>query len=130
MMAEYGSAKSSSVSSSSGGECTPETVGVPCGDGVDPDTGVGYVCCYGNLGQVGCFGAPRSVFACESEDWCTNCPGGIETRVGPYNSQFEAVTAAQASFDENCTTGGSVDTETCDGGTTYYGFICCQDEAP
>jgi len=115
--------------------CGEETLGDPCGEEepFDPDTGVGYQCCYNQLGELGCFGFPRTTYACESDDWCSACGspdvGGIETKVGPYGSFFDAGQAAEAWFNDNCSA-GNTDVDTCDGGTTYYGFICCTDEAP
>lgn len=114
------------------GECTSETLAEPCGD--DPYDGTdGFLCCYNQVGTLGCYPFPPDVYACESDDWCSNCgepaTGGVATRLGPYLSSFEAGTAATAWFLDNCAA-GSTENRSCDGGATWYGFICCTDEAP
>jgi len=113
--------------------CGEETLGDPCGDEnpYDEDTDLGYQCCYNQLGELGCFLFPPGVYSCTEDEWCSQCggSGGIETRIGPYDTFIEAAIAAQAWFNDNCSV-GSTDARLCDGSDDWYGFICCTDEAP
>jgi hypothetical protein len=113
-------------------ECSEETLSEPCGEEepLDPDTGVGYICCWTNNNVIACSGFPVQVYGCEEEEYCIGSgEPGTWTRLGPYDSSFERDTAVTAWCNDNCPDCSS-NPVSCDGGVSAFSFVFCPDDPP